>query len=353
MRAAFSPRRRARGVSIVELMVSVAISLAVLSTMIYVYLGSRGAYRTNESLARVQETGRFALEFVTRDLREAGYMGCLSRGVTPTVYSRPVPPGATFGMAIYGYENGAGWTNPSTIVRAAGDVVEFSSLLSDSMSLVADRPVVNGNIKIVDNCPGFAQGDILLVANCERAAIFTVSSQPVNQNNCPAGNQETTLAHGANNNGKNGIVDTHLINPPFTAGSRSFVTRLVQSGYFIGLNPTTKRPGLYRYTTNRPVEEIVQDVEDLDVLFGVDADADGAVDTYLRADAVTAAQWPNVLSVRVSLLVVGGERSVTAATQVVFLRDSNNDALPDAQTAADRRLRQVFTSTVALRNRLQ
>ncbi len=100
-----APTRRQRGLSIVELMVSVAISVAVLSSLVYVYVGSRVAYRTNEALARVQETGRFALEWIARDLRQAGYMGCISRGTQFTIYSNPKPTLLpTGGVGLFGYE---------------------------------------------------------------------------------------------------------------------------------------------------------------------------------------------------------------------------------------------------------
>jgi len=88
-------------------MVSVAISLAVLSALIYVYVGSRGAYRTNEALARVQERGRFALEWISRDLRRPATWLPVARRADP-VYSydkdKGGPPISGLGSAIYGFE---------------------------------------------------------------------------------------------------------------------------------------------------------------------------------------------------------------------------------------------------------
>jgi len=53
-------------------MVSITIGLVVVGAMTYLYIGSKGAYRGNESLARIQEAGRFALDAITRDVRSAG-----------------------------------------------------------------------------------------------------------------------------------------------------------------------------------------------------------------------------------------------------------------------------------------
>ena len=69
-------RRPQLGLTLIELMVSIVIGLAVVGAVTYVYVGSRGAYRGNESLARVQEAGRFGLDSITRDVRRSGALGC-------------------------------------------------------------------------------------------------------------------------------------------------------------------------------------------------------------------------------------------------------------------------------------
>ena len=216
-----------------------------------------------------------------------------------------------------------------------------------------DTDVVNGNIKI-DSNPGFVQGEFLIVTDCERAAVFTLTP----------GGGSNTLAHAAD---VNGGLDTpnHRIAPPYQAQSRAFVARFgsVPIGYFIGKrgNNANARPSLYRFgpADSGPgvkTEEVVENVEDIDFLFGVDTDGDGSVDQYQTAAAITAAVpqlWDRVLSVRVSLSAVSTETAATPGGQVIYLRDSNNDTVVDAQAAStDRRLRQVFSSTVALRNRL-
>lgn len=353
---------RERGLSIVELMVSVAISVAVLSALSYVYVGSRGAYRTNEAIARVQEAGRFALEWIARDLRQAGYMGCLSRGTNITFYSNPKPRTLPAGAsALFGYENGQGFIrtgvnppNPTTIDHVRGDVVLIQSIDWNVRALVVeDTDVVNANIK-VDNNPGFQQGEFLVVTDCERAAVFTLTP----------GGGANTLTHGGNVNGGLDTPD-HRINPPYRASARAFVARFGNgpTGYFIG-NNRAGRPSLYRFSSSGAgmrAEEVVENVEDLDFLFGVDTDGDGAVDAYLRADQVTAAQWDSVLSVRVSLSVVSTEGAATTGGQVIHLRDEDGNTVVDAQpidvgqrnaSGTARSLRQVFTTTVALRNRL-
>lgn len=62
-----------RGLSLVELMIALALSAFLVGGLIYVFVGSKQAYRSSDAVNNVQESGRFALELIARDLREVGY----------------------------------------------------------------------------------------------------------------------------------------------------------------------------------------------------------------------------------------------------------------------------------------
>jgi len=340
---------RQRGLTLTELMVSVAISIAVLAALINVYLGSRSAYRTNEALARLQETGRFALDSISRDLRSTGFAGCQSRGARLAIYSNPRPPELEPAAALRGFDRAAGFAYPGGIERLAddahSDVLRIVAVDSTRIAYVdGDSEVAAAAIPIRDNRAGFEADDLLLVGDCERSAVFTVTgvqSKPLR------------LLHAADRNG--GLdTPTHHISPPFKARDGAFVARLDSVAFFIGRPKGRKDapPSLYRAGLER-TEKVAEHVEDLDFLYGIDVDGDGAVDRYLRADQVDAAQWEGVVSVRVALLAVSAEAVATTAAQAVYLRDTDGDSVVDPQPArSDRRLRQVFSTTVSLRNRL-
>ena len=67
---------RARGFSLVELMVAMVIGLLILAAVSMILVNSKKNYTTQDSLARLQENARFAIQFLTRDIRMAGYYGC-------------------------------------------------------------------------------------------------------------------------------------------------------------------------------------------------------------------------------------------------------------------------------------
>jgi type IV pilus assembly protein PilW len=66
---------RQGGLSLIELMIALLVGLLLLGGLIQIYVSSKQGYNAQEQLARMQESGRFAMDLITRDLRRAGYWG--------------------------------------------------------------------------------------------------------------------------------------------------------------------------------------------------------------------------------------------------------------------------------------
>ncbi len=62
-----------RGLTLIELMVALVISLLILAGLFTVYKSNQRGNRLNEGLMRTQENGRFAVDFLSRDIRQAGF----------------------------------------------------------------------------------------------------------------------------------------------------------------------------------------------------------------------------------------------------------------------------------------
>lgn len=76
-------RRTQLGLSLVELMIAMALGLLLMTGVIQVFLSSRQTYAANEAMGRLQENGRFALEFIARSARLAGYTDPIFGGNKP------------------------------------------------------------------------------------------------------------------------------------------------------------------------------------------------------------------------------------------------------------------------------
>ncbi len=68
-------RMRQFGVSLIELMVAMVIGLFLILGAVTVFSQSRSTYRTAESVARLQEIGRLAMDVVETDVRMANFWG--------------------------------------------------------------------------------------------------------------------------------------------------------------------------------------------------------------------------------------------------------------------------------------
>jgi len=92
-------------------------------------------------------------------------------------------------------------------------------------------------------------------------------------------------------------------------------------------------------------EELVAGVDTMQVRYGIDTDNSGAPNNWVSADGV--ADWANVLSAEITLLARADDEYGTDVDSVVYtLVDTQFDPVDD------RRLRQVFSTSVGVRNRL-
>ena len=67
--------RRSRGLTMVELLISLAIGTFVVMGAVFVYSQSRTTYALNEQVARLQENGRYVLAVMEPDIQLAGNFG--------------------------------------------------------------------------------------------------------------------------------------------------------------------------------------------------------------------------------------------------------------------------------------
>ena len=75
------------GISLVEILVALVISLFLLAGIVQVYVGNKATFAFTNALAEIQENGRFALDSMSQDLRLANEWGCIRPrgGVNPNV----------------------------------------------------------------------------------------------------------------------------------------------------------------------------------------------------------------------------------------------------------------------------
>ena len=87
----FSLPRRQRGFTLVELMIASAIGLLVLAGMATLFVSNSRAQTEIEKANRQIENGRYAIDLLTSDLRNAGYYGEFDPSRMPDPAALPDP----------------------------------------------------------------------------------------------------------------------------------------------------------------------------------------------------------------------------------------------------------------------
>jgi type IV pilus assembly protein PilW len=120
-------RQEMRGLSLIELLIAMVLGLTITTGVIQIYVGNNATERSQEARGRIQENSRFSLNFLSQELRMAGYLGCLSGMDAASVNNILNGPPASFQpqIGLQGWE--ADGTDPGTISNSADDVAVVST----------------------------------------------------------------------------------------------------------------------------------------------------------------------------------------------------------------------------------
>ncbi|MCG5523594.1 PilW family protein [Ectothiorhodospira haloalkaliphila] len=333
-----------RGITLVELMIAMVLGILLLGSVIGVFLGTSQTYRTQEAMSKVQETGRFAMERLARDIRQVGFRGACTPGAT--VNSLLDPTGTGYDAQIFDLATGAliGWHQQAGPFSGHMDgyVAGTDAILIKKSSSMNARPNGNtppGAATVNLNGPsGIAREQLVVISDPESCDIF--------QNT--ANSNATTVSRGAAN------MDPGNLNPnqqnPLSKGYGldAELFRFEPRLYYVGASSVLPGQNALRVVDyglgSANDQELVAGIEDFRVLYGEDTSGNGRIDQFQTADDV--ADWENVLAVRVNLIVNStNSANVVDSPQLLAIEGGT-------WTATDRRLYQVFTSTIGIRNRL-
>lgn len=366
-----------RGISLIELMVSLALGLGIVASVGYVYLGSKQTHSLQEAESALQQNARFAFEKLSRDVRQSGDLGSTLAGCNIQSFTNVLNDGsarAAIGSDLYdipleGFDDPA--SAPDGIDAAAylkGDVLKIAHLKHENRppETLLDITGHNANSATMElkktSAHGLADGDIVVAIqnDCSHAAMFQITQLSDN-------GAKLKLVHNTGNSTQPGNCSKTLgpVTPPtsrcdapaytFEPGSKLVKLDQQQTAttlrYFIG-NGDGGQPALLRQSGSDAPEILVDGAQDLQLRYGIDIDGDNNVDRYVAASEVETlvpgdsrkAKWRRVLAVRASLLLAS-EREVGSSPQHIIFNGA--EIRP-----ADRRLRQVLTATIAIRNRL-
>jgi type IV pilus assembly protein PilW len=304
--------RRARGFTLVELMIGLVIGLITTAVIAQVLVVSEGRRRTTVSGSDSQVSGAVSLYAVQREVEMSGY------GLTAAVGGLGCPIKAERNGTAYNFE-----LAPLVITDGASgapDTIEIMSSAKLSYSVPArvrtNHPRTAANF-FVDSTVGTEVGDkIIAVPNTIEAnnwcSIFNVTQLPGN----------TQVIHNSGNGGPWNQPGGQTIFPTngYPAGSYlvnlgQFVTRKISVDQAIGLRVATFSTSSATTTTDDMYPDIVQ----MQAYYAKDTNGDDVVDTFDTVKPTTGAGWLQVKGIRLAIVARSGQmekENVTAANPV-------------------------------------
>lgn len=340
-----------RGLTIVELMVGLALGLFLLGGVLHIYLSSNQTYRSTEALARMQENGRFAMDFLLPDIREAGYKGACSRDQPIKNHLNTTSADKYFdvGAGIEGWEAGTGGNNLPDYLAGTDTILLKHAAAWSGVTASGNTGSNTETINLSGGASGIPAGTIMVISSEIGCEIF----QKTNNANA---NTITKASGGAVTPGNVTPGDNFI-----DGYSDTMEISFLQSAIYYISQRAGALPMLRRVTFNAGTAvtaaaetELVEGVIDMQICYGVDTNEDISVDSFEKANAVT--NWDDVRAARITVVTVSPQENV--ATEAVSVQFPDCDGTVLTRTAADypelgqRRLAQAFTSTIGLRNRL-
>ena len=316
---------RTQGFSLVELMVSLAISMVVVIAATSVYLGTREAQRTLFEKAYAFESAKFALDIIGRDIENAGFYPAIRvqtntsspNTVSAQFYTNPIVtnPPAAYDTAVFGCQ--ARQYLPAASTPACG---------AHSTTVDADALVLN---YYSNDAAGL---DIGNRADCLRQ---DAADDPLNSTRRNAAHTTPSTA-----------INTNLLplSPLFVSNRYTLLATPMQvegqaiSTFSLACNGNGKNPADNTY------QSLIAGIDQLRFYFLVTADG---TSHFKRADAV-GTDWPNVTAVRVCLLA----RSLQSARLQGAASYSIDDCDGTSHAYTDGLVRRVFSQVFALKNQL-
>lgn len=315
------------GLSLIEIMIAVTLGLILMAGLIQFFVGSKQTFQVLDSINGMQENGRYALRVITDSLHAADHWG----GVESSDVSGSAAVTGIGGCdstwifkiseGIRGYEGAATSPLPSGCIANTADYLP------------------NSDAFVVRHAGGtFASGAVASTTGTDIWVRTTIAGTAAIM---PGASIPAADTNGVYNYPYD--LEAYFIRPcSVRAGTACAATD--DGGKPI---PTLVRLALDGNVLKE--QALVSGVEQMQIEYGVDSNADTNADFYATATAIdTANQWSKVASVRISLVMRSDQRGKIADTTTYTLPGGYSHT----PTTADRNYtRKVFTRLIQIRNR--
>jgi len=366
-------KTRQRGFSLIELILALGLGLIVTAGVVQLFVGNNQTYSVLTGQSRLQESARYAMDFITRSARSTGYYGCdpdndkiynTLNGPWTNLFEMDL----TNPIQAFNYTGGGGtdlddWTPGLNVLPRMtgatssintvqdGTGIDISELVPSTDILVFRRVEIPGApisaitqsgddpITVINEGDiDFEADDFAVISNCEQAALFRITAVA---DGAPASSGEATLvlnrASGVGiyeNAAGVSLSDQGIPYGNAIDSQAAAVGRVITDIYYVangtGENNFGQAPrSLWRRSGTNAPQELIEGVWDLQVSFGIDTtpnDNNRSANRYVDFDSVTANDVVRALRLEVTTstidVVVGAEPTRRTFVQTISLRNT-------------------------------
>ncbi|MBO9490150.1 PilW family protein [Endozoicomonas sp. G2_1] len=324
-----------RGFSILEIFIGLALGSVLVAGVLSVFVGMRTTTEETSSIGELQENARFALNVLTDDLLRQGFWGDLPGGLsTSTLQAFPNGPAGT-------ECRGAGTNNGTFPAAAAGP---FRALWGATVA-------GNSTMSCASVNDAKRGSDLIQI---KRAVTFP---QPQNQDGSLVNALDSDRYYLYANTSDGAVFRGNEATPPDVENGRYwqyqhhvyYVRDEVQGGQTI---PVLMQG---RLTTGMTFGPLVEGIERIRFMYGVDSDGDGAVNAFISADNMTPQYWDNqgnirILAVKIYVLARSIFPDADYENTQTYQMGDLNVSFVNGNGTGDNYRRLLLSSTVTLFN---
>lgn len=279
---------RQRGMSLLESMISLGVGVFLLSGVMVAFSTMRGTTSETLGIGEVQENGRLAINILRRDVAHSGFWGEFQSQLNSDLLAIPANPAG---------DCTNGGNNPNNGSFPINSDWPF-------WSLWATQATSSEVINCIDDAN--ADSDVLQV---KRAISFPTDTSDFRSNRfyLIASSTAGAIVSGAANSSSY----------PSIANSQNWMYQhlvyyVANKDFYGSTVPTLMRRRLVVNSSgaaNMASEPVIDGIESIRIMFGVDVDLDGVVDSYVGAENMARDYWNQgsfdtsyVLSARIYVL---------------------------------------------------
>lgn len=280
------------GLSLIELMISLTIGLVLLVGITTLIVQQSNSRNELDKSSRQIENGRYAMQILHDDIDHAGFYSTYSPP-SGTIYTTPNPCLTVDNTANLATTGNQGWINNSiTAPTVPVGIYGYSGASTDptpttclqdykpNTAVLVIRRTATPSINVAS---AVAATNYLQVSQCQSGTVPFVlgtGGYTLKQKDCTTVNSLRAY-----------IVRIYYISTCSVCGTDTIPTLKVVE--FMNGTQTTI--------------PLVEGIENMQFDYGVDTTNDGSPDDYYQASGITAANWPNVMTIKVNLLARNNE----------------------------------------------